>query len=74
MGTSGVIALHCIEIIIYSGNNRRPLQHNERDAESILQTHTSKTKKNYCVSRWSLRGTISAGAYFLLFYKKNFNF
>lgn len=67
IGISGVIAFHCIEVLLYSGNNRRPLQHNKRDAKSILQTQTGKTKKNYYVSRWSLRRTVSAGAYFLFF-------
>ena len=45
METSGVLALYYIEIILYLGNNRRPLQHNERDVRSILQMHTDKTKK-----------------------------
>ena len=70
IGTGGAIALHCIKIILYSGNNRRSIQRNEGDAKSILQAFAGKTKKDYHVPAWGVRRTISTGNRFVFLYKK----
>ena len=61
-----MLAIHCIEIVFHSGNNRRSMQRNERDAKSILQAFAGKTKKDNHVSQWCVRRTISAGGCFVL--------
>ena len=53
----------------YPGNNQRSMQRNERIVKSILQTFEGKTKEDYHVSRWSLRRTVSGGAYLVIFYR-----
>ena len=53
----------------YPGNNQRSRQRNDRVVKSILHTFEGKTKEDYHVSRWSLRRTISGGAYFVIFYR-----
>ena len=68
--TSGVVAIHCIKSILYSGNNRRSIQHNEGAAESIFQAFAGKTKKDYHVPGWGVRRTISTGNRFVFFYEK----
>ena len=70
IGTSGVIVIHCIEIILYSGNNWRSIQCSEGDAKSILQAFAGKTKKDCHVPRWGVRRTIPAGNCLVFFYQK----
>ena len=46
------------------------MQRTERDVKYISQAFTGKTKKDYHVSQWGVRRTISEGGCFIFFYKK----